>query len=64
MGDITVESLQLEVQSSSTKAASSIDNLSRTLGKLKSATKGLGLSGVAKQFTTLNTCLLYTSRCV
>lgn len=57
MGDITVESLQLEVQSSSTKAASSIDNLSRTLGKLKSATKGLGLSGVAKQFTTLNTAL-------
>ena len=57
MGDITVENLQLEVQSSSTKAASSIDNLSRTLGKLKSATKGLGLSGVAKQFTTLNTAL-------
>lgn len=54
---ITVESLELEVQSSSNEAALSISNLTNTLGKLKNATKGLGLGGVSKQLTTLNTAL-------
>ena len=54
---ITVESLELEVQSPSNEAALSISNLTNTLGKLKNATKGLGLGGVSKQLTTLNTAL-------
>ena len=69
MSDVTIESLQLEVQSSSDSAVKSIENLSATLGKLRSATKGLGLTGVANQVRNLDTalkgmdstCLLYTS---
>ena len=57
MSDITVESLQLEVQASSSQAANSIDSLTTTLGKLKNATRGLGLSGVVKQVTSLNTAM-------
>lgn len=57
MGTTTVESLELEVQSSSNEAALGISNLVSTLGKLKTATKGLGLGGVSKQLTTLNTAL-------
>jgi len=57
MSDITVESLQLEVQAPTTEAAKSIDSLANTLGKLKSATKGLGLNGVSKQLSTLNSAL-------
>lgn len=57
MSDITVESLQLEIQTPSTQAEKSIDSLADTLGKLKNATKNLGLNGVAKQVSTLNTAL-------
>ncbi len=57
MSDVTIESLQLEVQAPSDSAAKSIENLSATLGKLKTATKGIGLTGVAKQVQTLDTAL-------
>lgn len=57
MGDITVENLQLEIQAPSAQAEKSIDNLAETLGKLKNATKNLGLTRVAKQVSTLNTSL-------
>lgn len=57
MADITVESVQVEVSAVSTKAAQGIDVLTNTLGKLKVATKGLGLTSVAKQLTTLNNSL-------
>ncbi|MDR0821701.1 MAG: hypothetical protein LBN40_04470 [Oscillospiraceae bacterium] len=54
----TIESLQVEVQSSATSAVSGIDALASSLGKLKSATKGgVGLTAVAKQLTTLNNAL-------
>ncbi|MFV0351835.1 MAG: hypothetical protein ACK5JF_05940 [Oscillospiraceae bacterium] len=58
MSDITVESLQIEIQAPSAEAAKSIDSLTANLSKLKSATKGgLGLNAVSKQLTTLNTAL-------
>ncbi len=54
----TIESLQVEVQSSATSAVGGIDALASSLGKLKSATKGgVGLTAVAKQLTTLNNAL-------
>ena len=57
MSDITVENLQLEIQAPSAQAEKSIDNLAETLGKLKNATKNLGLTRVAKQVSTLNASL-------
>ncbi len=57
MSDVTIESLQVEVQSSSDSAVKSIENLSNTLVKLKSVTKGLGLTGVANQVRNLDTAL-------
>ena len=57
MSDVTVESLQLEVQSSADGAARSIDTLTSTLGKLKSATKGIGLTGVVNQVRNLDSAL-------
>ena len=58
MADVTVESVQIEVSALSSAAAKSIDELTNTLSRLKSATKGgLGLTPVAKQLTTLNTAL-------
>ena len=58
MDDVTVESVQIEVSALSSAAAKSIDELTNTLSRLKSATKGgLGLTPVAKQLTTLNTAL-------
>ena len=45
----TVESLELEILSNSTSAAKGIDALTQSLTRLKSATKGLGLSGVASE---------------
>ena len=54
----TIESLELEVQSSSTSATSGIDALSASLSKLKNATKGgVGLTSVANQIRNLNTAL-------
>ena len=57
MSDITVENLQIAVEAPSTQAEKSINSLADTLGKLKNATKNLGLNGVAKQISTLNTSL-------
>ena len=58
MADVTVESVQIEVSTLSSAAAKSIDELTNTLSRLKSATKGgLGLTPVSKQLTTLNTAL-------
>lgn len=57
MSDVTVESLQLEVQSSADGAARSIDTLTSTLGKLKSATNGIGLTGVVNQIRKLDSAL-------
>ena len=55
---MTIESLQVEVQSSATSAVSGIDALASSLSKLKSAVKGgVGLTAVAKQLTTLNNAL-------
>ncbi|MCZ9311800.1 MAG: hypothetical protein O0V67_00335, partial [Methanocorpusculum sp.] len=54
----TIESLELQVQSSATSAVGGIDALASSLGKLKNATKGgVGLTAVAKQLTTLNSAL-------
>ena len=57
MSDITLERLQVEVEAPATQAEKSISSLADTLGKLKNATKNLGLNGVAKQVSTLNTSL-------
>lgn len=43
-----IESLELRIGSNSTSAVQGIEALTQSLGKLKGATKGLGLSGVAK----------------
>ena len=43
----TIESLELQIQSNSTSATKGIEELIRSLNKLKSATNGLGLSSVA-----------------
>lgn len=58
MSDVTIEKLQLEVNSNSQNAVSGIDALSASLSKLKSSIKGgVGLSSVARQITNLNTAL-------
>ena len=54
----TIESLELEVQSSSASASKGIDTLSASLSKLKNAVKGgVGLTSVANQVRNLNTAL-------
>ncbi len=51
----TIESLELEVLSSSQSAESGLDALTASLEKLKTATKGgLGLTAVAKQIRDVN----------
>lgn len=58
MSELTIEQLELEVQSSSTSAVSGIDALSASLSKLKSATKGgVGLTSVASSVRKLDTAL-------
>jgi hypothetical protein len=58
MGEATVETLNVKVESDSQAAANGLDALVRTLEKLKkAATGGAGLSKVSKQLTTLNTAL-------
>lgn len=48
---ITIDQLQIEIQARSTSAASSIDALSTSLGKLRTAVKGgVGLTTATKQF--------------
>lgn len=52
----TIESLELEIQSNSTSAIAGIDALSKSLNKLRNATKaGLGLSAVAQELRSLDT---------
>ena len=54
----TIESLELEVQSSSASAVKGIDALSASLSKLKSAVKGgVGLTSVTNQLKNLNSTL-------
>lgn len=50
----TVESLELEILSNSKSAASGIDALTESLKKLKTATKDLGLKGVAKDVGSID----------
>ena len=58
MSDVTIEKLQLEVNSNSQNAVSGIDALSASLSKLKTSIKGgVGLSSVARQITNINTAL-------
>lgn len=55
---VELESLELQVQSTSEQAAKGIESLIATLNNLKSVTKGgLGLNAVVKQLNTLNTAL-------
>lgn len=54
----TIESLELEIQSSATSATGGIDALSASLSRLKNAVKGgVGLTSVANQLRNLNTAL-------
>lgn len=54
----TIDSLELEVQSSSQSAVSGIDALSASLSRLKTAVKGgVGLTSVTNQLKNLNTAL-------
>lgn len=54
----TIESLELEIKSSSTSAVNGIEALATSLGKLKSATSGgLGLNSVAKNLTSIKTAV-------
>ena len=52
---VTVDSLEIQIQSDSTSAVSGIDALSASLSKLKTAVSGgLGLSTIANQINKLN----------
>ena len=54
----TIESLELQVQSSSQSAQSGLDALTNSLSKLKSATKGgIGLTAVVNQVNKLNSSM-------
>src|SRR3712207_944438 len=54
----TIESLEVEIKSSSATAVSGIDALASSLSKLKNATKGgIGLTTVSKQVDRLNSAL-------
>lgn len=54
----TIESLELQVQSSSQSAQSGLDALANSLSKLKSAAKGgIGLTTVVNQVNKLNTSM-------
>ena len=53
-----IEQLEIEIQSDSTKASSSIDALADSLGRLKTALKGgAGLTSVTQQLSRLNAAL-------
>ena len=53
-----IDSLEIQIKSSSQSAVSGIDALANSLNKLKSATKGgLGLTSVSKQLSALNSSL-------
>ena len=50
MSEATIDSLKLEIETSSTQASAGLEALITTLDRLKSATRGgLGLTSVIKQ---------------
>ena len=54
----TIQSLELEILSSSQSAESGLNKLSTSLERLKTATKGgLGLTAIAKQLQSINTAM-------
>lgn len=54
----TIESLELQIQSSATSATNGIDSLSDSLLKLKNSIKGdIGLNSIANQVSNLDTAL-------
>lgn len=54
----SIESLELQIKSSSQDAVNGVEALATSLGKLKSATSGgLGLSSVAKNLTSIKTAV-------
>lgn len=54
----SIESLELQIKSSSESAVSGVEALSTSLGKLKAATSGgLGLRSVAKDLTSIKTAV-------
>lgn len=55
--DTVIDTLAIEIKGVTADAEKSIDNLSDSLSKLGKATRGLGLSGVAKQFKSVGTAL-------
>jgi hypothetical protein len=58
MSDITIERLQVEIESSSTSAEKGIDALSSSLERLRAATRGgAGLNVLSKRLNTLNSAL-------
>lgn len=58
MSTTTVESLELQIKSSSSQAVAGIDALTSSLLKLRNATKGgIGLTSVANQVRNLDTAL-------
>lgn len=55
---VTIEQLELEIQSNSTSAVNSIEALSTSLSKIKAATKGgIGLNSVGNSIVKFNTAL-------
>lgn len=55
---VTIEQLELEIQSNSTSAVNSIEALSTSLSKIKAATKGgIGLNSVKNSIVKFNTAL-------
>ena len=55
---VNIDTLQIEIQSSSTKAATGLYSLETALKKVRAAAKGgIGLTTVAKQITALSTAM-------
>jgi hypothetical protein len=55
---VTIDSLQIELESNAKSATSGLDALTKTLERLKTATKGgIGLTAVTKQLGALNTAI-------
>lgn len=56
--EVTISSLQIELESNASNASKGLDALTATLERLKSATKGgAGLTSIAKQVNSLNTAV-------
>lgn len=54
----TIESLELQIQSSATSATTGIDSLSSSLSKLRNSIKGdIGLNGIASQVRSIDTAV-------